>query len=125
MKVELLVNLKTAEGRILVKGSVFDDSVRPIPKIIQRKLGTSMVRVYEDYKGKTFTTKDVPKPQEVMPLVTEDPVEEPVVETQVDEPVETQVEEPEVPEEPVEEVPERKRRYARRYTRKNKDDTDD
>lgn len=117
MKVELLVNLKTAEGRILVKGSVFDDSVRPIPKIIQRKLGTTMVRVYEDYKGKTFTTKDVPKPQEVMPLVTEEPIEAPVVETQV--------EAPEEPEESIEEVPERKRRYTRRYTRKNADDTDD
>lgn len=116
MKVELLVNLKTAEGRILVKGSVFDDSVRPIPKIIQRKLGTTMVRVYEDYKGKTFTTKDVPKPQEVMPLVTEEPIA-PVVETQV--------ESPEEPEESIEEVPERKRRYTRRYTRKNTDDTDD
>lgn len=76
MKVRLEVNLKTANGAILPKGSIFSDEKKPLPSIIARKIGTKMVTVIEDRKiiptkvlPETFTFEEkAPEPQEVMPL---------------------------------------------------------
>ena len=48
MKVMLLVNLKTAGGQIVPKGSVFSDEYKPLPGFIKRKVGTDLVQVIEE-----------------------------------------------------------------------------
>jgi hypothetical protein len=47
MKVELLVNLKVASGRVLSKGTVFSDAVEPIPDFIMKRLARGMAKVIE------------------------------------------------------------------------------
>jgi hypothetical protein len=125
MKVMLLVNLKTAGGRVVPKGSVFSDEYKPLPGFIARKVGTHMVQVLED-KPKyeivdpdDFTMEEPePKLEETMRYV--EPVEfvkaipevEEVFETtedlsQFEEEIKEEEEEPE--EEIKEEVPKKRR----------------
>lgn len=83
MKVMLLVNLKTAGGMVVPKGSVFSDEYKPLPGFIKRKVGTDMVQVLED-KPKyevvdpdDFTMEEPePKLEETMRYV--EPVELPI-----------------------------------------------
>lgn len=123
MKVRLEVNLKTANGVILPKGSIFTDEKGPLPSIIARKVGTKMVTIIDNRKivstktnPETFTFEaKAPEPQEVMPLQEDTKVE--VTES-------TEVEErwvPKVEEEEEETVP----KYRSRRGRRKKDADND
>lgn len=49
MKVMLMVNLKTAGGTIIPKGSVFTDEYKPLPGFISRKLNNpNLVKIVEE-----------------------------------------------------------------------------
>lgn len=70
MKVELLVSLKTHEGGVLAKGTVFTD---PLPPVIRKELSlnTGTVKVIED----------APQPAQVEnPVVVEPPAQVEVTE---------------------------------------------
>ncbi|MFA5394427.1 MAG: hypothetical protein WC346_00225 [Methanogenium sp.] len=47
MKVELLVNLKLGNGRIIPAGSVYSDENGPIPEFIFRRLKRGMAKVLD------------------------------------------------------------------------------
>lgn len=83
MKVMLLVNLKTAGGMVVPKGSVFSDEYKPLPGFIKRKVGTHMVQVIEEtpkydvVDPDDFTMEEPePKLEETMRYV--EPVELPI-----------------------------------------------
>ncbi len=136
MKVRLEVNLKTINGVILPKGSIFSDEEKPLPAIITRKIGTKMVTVIEDrkivptkIKEQSFTFEEpAPKPENTTPLpekVMVETEEQVVDSTEVEEPVEVEESEEENPllkELEVEESP--KRTYRRRGRRKKNADDD-
>ena len=44
-KVELLVNLKVADGRIINAGTIFTDESGPIPDFVIRRLNRGMARI--------------------------------------------------------------------------------
>jgi len=49
MKVMLMVNLKTAGGTVIPKGSVFTDEYKPLPGFISRKLNNpNLVQIVEE-----------------------------------------------------------------------------
>ena len=72
MKVELLVNLKIASGRVLSAGTVFSDAVEPIPDFIMKRLARGMAKVIEN------TPAPVIKPV-ISPVKIEEPVKVPEV----------------------------------------------
>jgi len=45
MKVELLVNLKTALGKIVSRGTIFSDENNPIPDFIMNRMKRGMARI--------------------------------------------------------------------------------
>ena len=47
MKVELLVNLKLGDGRMISAGSVYSDKNTPIPDFIMRRLSRGMAKIVE------------------------------------------------------------------------------
>jgi hypothetical protein len=71
MKVELLVNLKVGDGRIVSAGSVFSDEKVPIPDFIMRRLKRGMARIISG-------SLPTPSPVEEVVVVEEEkpPIEE-------------------------------------------------
>ena len=61
MKVELLVNLKLGNGKVVSAGTVFSDENTPIPDFVMRRLRRKMARVIQ------FD----PKPSPAEPLKSE------------------------------------------------------
>jgi hypothetical protein len=72
MKVELLVNLKVNDGRIIPAGSIFSDESGPIPEFVYRRLRRGAARVISN---------KTPPPESVPEVIKEEEVE-------VDKPVE-------------------------------------
>jgi len=79
MKVELLVNLKIANGRVLSAGTIFTDKTESIPEFIMRRVPRKMARIIdsrpspnkmidtvnqssilESNDGKTQVTEEIP-----------------------------------------------------------------
>lgn len=117
MRVELLVNLKVANGSIIRKGTVFDDTYSPIPGVISRKIGTNLVRIISNKPKSHWSEAQIIKEdsshfEELPPKESE--IMSPEVETEVVE------KEPEVEEESVEKTP-----VKRTYARKKKSDSED
>ena len=48
MKVELLVNLKVASGKVIPRGSTFSDKTAPIPDFVMRRLQRGMARIIDE-----------------------------------------------------------------------------
>jgi len=76
MKVELLVNLKIASGRVLSAGTVFSDAVEPIPDFIMKRLARGMAKVIEN----TPVPGIKPKATVISPVKEEEPIKVPEAE---------------------------------------------
>lgn len=48
MKVEMLVNLKIASGKVIPRGATFSDKTDPIPDFVMRRLQRGMARIIEE-----------------------------------------------------------------------------
>ena len=57
MKVELLVNLKMADGRIISAGTIFSDENGPIPESIMRRVARRTAKII-DYSTPPSIKKD-------------------------------------------------------------------
>ena len=93
MKVELLVNLKIASGKILSRGTIFSDENGPIPEFIMKRIRRGMAKVIDTR----------PSPERVKPIAKAPVVEEPKEEKA---PEEVKEESSEKPAEPSEAEPE-------------------
>lgn len=83
MKVELLVNLKVASGKIISAGTIFTD---PIPEFIMKRVRRGMAKIIDQR----------PAPERAEPVIETPVVEEPKEET----PEEVNAESSEKPAEP-------------------------
>ena len=83
MKVELLVNLKVASGKIISAGTIFND---PIPEFIMKRVRRGMAKIIDQR----------PAPERAEPVIETPVVEEPKEET----PEEVNAESSEKPAEP-------------------------
>lgn len=81
MKVELLVNLKVASGKIISRGTIFTD---PIPEFIMKRVRRGMARIIDQRPTPERTVikapvveepKEEKAPEEVIPESSEKPVE--------------------------------------------------
>ena len=68
MKVELLINLKIASGKIISAGTIFSDEVEPIPEFVMNRLGRGKARIISGTPAK-------PKESEVLPKAAKPKVE--------------------------------------------------
>lgn len=88
MKVELLVNLKVASGKIISAGTIFTD---PIPEFIMKRVRRGMAKIIDQR----------PAPERAEPVIETPVIETPVVEEPKEEtPEEVNAESSEKPAEP-------------------------
>ncbi len=70
MKVELLVNLKLGNGRIIPSGTIFSDKEEPIPEFVLRRLRRGMAREIKDIPQTSLSFSDVTGSEETFLLET-------------------------------------------------------
>jgi hypothetical protein len=68
MKVELLVNLKIASGRIISAGTIFSDETEPIPEFIMKRLARNKARIISGAPAKPKVTEPVAVPKTSKPV---------------------------------------------------------
>ncbi len=70
MKVELLVNLKISNGKIIPAGTIYTDDKEPIPEFIFRRLKRGMAREIKDIPQTSLSFSDVTGSEETFLLET-------------------------------------------------------
>jgi len=89
MKVQLLVNLKVADGRIIPAGTIFSDENGPLPEFIIRRIRRGAAKVIsQDPPSPPPAPQEpepVPEPEAAKPAPEPEPEPEPAPATVVEE----------------------------------------
>jgi hypothetical protein len=76
MKVELLVNLKVASGKIISAGTIFSDEKEPIPEFIVKRIRRGMARIIAQTPAPSPVPVKEVKQSVPVPVQEEKPVEQ-------------------------------------------------
>ncbi len=99
MKVQLLVNLKIADGRVIPAGTIFTDENGPLPEFIIRRIRRGAAKVIsQDSPSPPPAPKEpesAPEPEAAKPAPAPEPVPEPAPATVVEEEKPKEEEKPE------------------------------